>query len=201
MKALLDIEIAKYHEIEPSNETIKNLFYWLDELGIKKCIQADSAKELGYLQDYEVLSISRRQWTMKNMTNSKVRALGKKELVKVFKELRIKDGLGDENISKNEFSYWYNKARDGQIGNYIIYEVISSESLYRADNSVIGREFYCQIDVFSIHSFESKKLVELVTKLENKLIEYGFEVELKEEMFESDTKLYHQIFYVSKLYI
>lgn len=58
MKALLDIEIAKYHEIEPSNETIKNLFYWLDELGIKKCIQADSAKELGYLQDYEVLSIS-----------------------------------------------------------------------------------------------------------------------------------------------
>ena len=61
---------------------------------------------------------------MKSMTNNCARALGKKELRKVFRELRIKDGLGDEEIADNEFSYWYNKARDGQIGNYIIYEVI-----------------------------------------------------------------------------
>jgi len=138
---------------------------------------------------------------MKNMTNSKARELGRKQLIAVFKSLRLKDGLGDENISKDEFSYWYNKARDGKVGNYVIYEVIGSEPLYRADNSVIGREYFSQIDVFSIHSFESKKLSTLISKLENKLIEYGFEVEMKEEMFESDTRLYHQIFYVSKLYI
>ena len=138
---------------------------------------------------------------MKNMTNSKARTLGKKDLRAVFKALKIKDGLGDEEIGSDEFSYWYNKARDGTIGNYIIYEVIDSEPTHRADDAVVGREFFCQIDVFSVRSYESKQLSEFIEKLENKLLEKGFEVEMRGEDYEPDTRLYHQIFYVSKLFL
>ena len=138
---------------------------------------------------------------MKTMTNAKARSLGKKELRRVFRELRIKDGLGDEEIGADEFSYWYNKNRDGKIGNYLIYEVIDSEPTHRADDCVIGREFFCQIDVFSVRSFETKQLSDFLGKLEEKLAERGFEVEMRGEDYEPDTRLYHQIFYVSKLFI
>lgn len=134
------------------------------------------------------------------MTNSKARILGKKALVKIFKSLNIKDGLGDEEIDSNEFSYWNNKSRDGKLGNYIIYEIIDSDVMYRADNKVIAREFKCQIDVFSIHSFESKEFKNLLEKLENKLIDNGFEVSLEHENYEHDTKLYSQVVIITKIY-
>lgn len=139
---------------------------------------------------------------MKNMTNFRARTLCKKEIVSVFKALRIKDGIGDDDTDiSSDFTYWYNKARDGMIGNYIIYEIVSSDPLYRADNAIIGRDVFCQIDVFSVQSYESKVLKELVERLEEKLTEIGFEVEMKEESFEADTRLYHQVLYISKLYI
>jgi len=119
----------------------------------------------------------------------------------VFKALRIKDGLGDEKLLPNEFSYWYNKARDGQIGNYIIYEVINSDAVHRADNKVFGREFFAQVDVFSVKSFESKLLLETLSVLEEKLTAAGFEVEAQSEAYEPDTRLYHQAYFVSKLYL
>jgi uncharacterized protein YqfB (UPF0267 family) len=135
------------------------------------------------------------------MTNTRARSLGKKELRRIFRELRIKDGLGDEEIGDDEFGYWYNKARDGTKGNYIIYEVIDSEPTHRADDVVIGRNFFCQIDVFSVRSFEMKQLSEFIGRLEERLIERGFEVIMRGENYEPDTRLYHQIFYVSKLFI
>jgi len=141
---------------------------------------------------------------MKPMTNSRARMLGKKELRKAFRELRIKDGLGDEEIADDEFSYWYNKSRDGvsstPTGNYIIYEVIDSEPTHRADDCVIGRDFFAQIDVFSTRSYESSQLSSFIGRLEEKLLEKGFEVEMRGEDYEPDTRLYRQIFYVSKLY-
>ena len=138
---------------------------------------------------------------MNAMTNAKARALGKKLLQKVFCELRIKDGLGDEPIAEGDFSYWYNKSRDGQIGNYLIYEVIDSEPVYRADDKIIGRDFFAQIDVFSVRGFESYELSEFISRLEEKLLDKGFEVEMRGEDYEPDTRLYRQIFYVSKLFI
>ena len=138
---------------------------------------------------------------MKPMTNSRARALGKRDLRAVFRSLRIKDGLGDEEIGIDEFSYWYNKARDGMIGNYLIYEVIDSEPACRADDAVIGREFFAQIDVFSVRGFESKFLSDFLLKLEEKILERGFQVEMRGEEYEPDTRLYHQILYVSKLFI
>jgi len=152
--------------------------------------------------------------------------LGKKDVRSVFKALRIKDGLGDDlaslagcgavaphpckstsgfdgsaEINADEFSYWYNKNRDGQIGNYLIYEVIDSEPTYRADDAVISRDFFCQIDVFSVQSFESKQLSDFLGRLEEKLLEKGFEVQMQSEDYEPDTRLYHQIIYISKMYI
>jgi hypothetical protein len=65
---------------------------------------------------------------------------------------------------------------------------------------VLCRDFYAQIDVFSVRSFESKLLSETLAHLEEKLTEKGFEVTVEEEQYEPDTKLYHQILFVSKLY-
>jgi hypothetical protein len=138
---------------------------------------------------------------MKAMTNARARELGKKDIRAVFKALRIKDGLGDDEIGPEEFAYWYNKSRDGTTGNYIIYEVVDSEPTHRADDNVIGRDFFCQIDIFSLRSFESKQLSELLVKLEEQLLCRRFEVQVQGEAYEPDTRLYHQILYVSKLYI
>ncbi len=138
---------------------------------------------------------------MKPMTNARARTLGKKDIRAVFKALRIKDGLGDEQPDADEFVYWYNKNRDGETGNYIIYEVINTDPTHRADDNVIGRDFFCQIDVFSVRSFESKQLSNLLSALEEKLLDRRFEVEISGETYEPDTRLYHQILFVSKLYI
>ncbi|MCL2796842.1 MAG: hypothetical protein FWD58_02145 [Firmicutes bacterium] len=137
---------------------------------------------------------------MKPMTNSRARALGKKALRAAFKALKIKDGLGDEVINSDEFSFWYNKTRDGQVGNYLIYEVIDSEPTHRADDAVIGREFFAQVDVFSVRGFESSFLADFLSRLEEQLLNRGFEVEMRGEDYEPDTRLYHQILYVSKLF-
>ena len=161
---------------------------------------------------------------MKNMTNYKARTLGKKDLKAVFKALRIKDGLGDlasladcgavaphpckslegfdgsAEIKPDDFTYWYNKNRDGTIGNYLIYEVVDSEPAHRADDQVYGREFFAQIDVFSIRSFESKELSNFIQKLEDKLVEHRFEVEMQGEEYEQDTRLYRQTLFVTKIY-
>ena len=141
---------------------------------------------------------------MRNIQSSSVRKRGKAELRAVFKALRFVDGLtvGTEadTPKDGEFVYYYNKARDGQIGNYIIYEVIASDPTRRADDKVIGREFFAQVDVFSTSSFESKLLTETLAKLEERLTERGFEVDAKGEDYEPDTRLYHQIYYVSKQY-
>jgi hypothetical protein len=81
-----------------------------------------------------------------------------------------------------------------------VYEVIDSGAEVRADDAVLCRDFYAQIDVFSVRSFESKLLTDTITHLEEKLTEKGFEVDMQTEDYEPDTKLYHQILFVSKLY-
>jgi hypothetical protein len=133
------------------------------------------------------------------MTNSKAREKGKKELIEVFQALGFYDGLA-EDIPNDKFVYYYNKARNGQIGNYIIFETIDSAEVCRADDVVLAREFFCQIDIFSVNSFESKKLKQTIASLEEKLGERLFGVDMKEDTFEPDTKLYHLILIVSKAY-
>jgi hypothetical protein len=138
---------------------------------------------------------------MKNMTNSRARTLGKYDLRTVFRTLKFKDGLTEKEEAKaDDFVYYYNKARDGEVGNYIVYETIDSDPITRADDGVLIRDYFAQIDVFSVNSFESKKLSEVLDKLETALTAKGFEVTMDAKIFESDTRLYHAVFFVSKLY-
>ena len=141
---------------------------------------------------------------MRNITSSRVRKRGKRELRAIFKTLRFVDGLTmgtEENAADaDDFVYYYNKARDGQIGNYIIYETIASDPTRRADDVVIGREFFAQVDVFSTRSFESKLMTDTLAKIEEKLTEAGFEVDARAEDFEADTRLYHQVYFIAKQY-
>jgi hypothetical protein len=129
--------------------------------------------------------------------------MGRKDLRRVFRECKFKDALTlDESDSPtpDDFIYYYNKARDGTVGNYVVYEVISSEAIHRADDAVIGREFFAQVDVFSVKSFESKLLTETLAHLEEKLTAAGFEVEAESEDYEPDTRLFHQAIFASKMY-
>ena len=140
---------------------------------------------------------------MRNLTNSNVRTKGKKQLAKVFRDCRFIDALTlheQKPTQPDDFIFYYNKARDGSVGNYIIYEVISSNASYRSDDRVIGREFFAQVDVFSIKSFESKLVRDTLEKLEAKLTAAGFEVDAGSEDYESDTRLYHQVLYASKFF-
>lgn len=141
---------------------------------------------------------------MRHITNAQTRKRGKRELRAIFKTLRFVDGLTmgteESTAGADDFVYYYNKARDGQLGNYIIYEVIASDPTRRADDKVIGREFYAQVDVFSTRSFESKFLTDTLVKLEERLTEAGFEIEMQGEDYESDTRLYHQVYFIAKQY-
>ena len=139
---------------------------------------------------------------MRNLTNSSARAKGKKQLARVFKDCCFIDALMLEQTapSPDDFIFYYNKARDGTVGNYIIYEVISSDAAYRSDDRVMGREFFSQVDVFSVNSFESKVMRDTLEKLETRLTAAGFEVDAGSEDYESDTRLYHQVLYVNKLF-
>lgn len=136
---------------------------------------------------------------MKYITNSRVRIKGRKELRGVFQALRFKDGL-TEKAEANEFTYWYNKSRDGEIGNYVIYEVLNTETLYRADDVSALRLFQCQIDIFSVYSFETKQLSDVLEALEKQLVKTGFTVEMSMEEYEQDTRLYHAVFIALKVY-
>jgi len=130
---------------------------------------------------------------MRNLTNVKARAECRRDLRKAFKDAKIADGLGDE-IPDGAFTYWCNKARDGAIGDYVIYEIIDSDPNARADDAVFLRAITMSIDVFSTSSFESKKLSDTLERLENALNKHGFEVNQTYEDYEPDTKLYHAVF-------
>ena len=140
---------------------------------------------------------------MRNMQNSAARERGKRDLRRVFRDCKFKDALtlGEQDAPMpDDFIYYYNKARDGQVGNYVVYETIASDPTRRADDVIIGREFYAQVDVFSVKSFESKFMRDTLAKLEEKLTAAGFEIDMRGEDYEPDTRLYHQALFVSKLY-
>lgn len=144
---------------------------------------------------------------MRNLTNSRARAQGKKELRRVFTACKFRDALtlseGDPPAD-TDFIFYYNKAReqrDVASNNYIIYEVISTDAARRADDATVGRDFFAAVEVFSVKSFESKLLTDTLAKLEEKLVQAGFEVTAEGEDYEPDTRLYRQTFCVSKIII
>lgn len=57
MKALIGTEIIRFKQREPKNETMKNLFYWLEKLSLDKVIHSDASIELGSTLDYEILTV------------------------------------------------------------------------------------------------------------------------------------------------
>ena len=55
---------------------------------------------------------------MKNLTNSKARTSGKRDLRRVFRDCKFKDALTVEESeppTADDFIYYYNKARAGQV--------------------------------------------------------------------------------------
>ena len=140
---------------------------------------------------------------LRHVANSRVREQGKRDLRRVFRECKFRDALTldeDGKPAEGDFIYYYNKARDGQVGNYVIYEVIASDPTRRADDVIIGREFFAQVDVFSVKSFESKLMQDTLAKLEEKLTAAGFGIDMRGEDYEPDTRLYHQTLFISKLF-
>ena len=76
----------------------------------------------------------------------------------------------------------------------------SFENKINADNDDFLREVMVAIDVFSKKSFDSKENFDLLEKLEDVFKDNGFEVEFADEIFESETSLFHYPLTLYKIY-
>jgi hypothetical protein len=93
--------------------------------------------------------------------------------------------------------YRLNSAR---VYRYIGYLENNGSIEKRADNGILIRDVESQIDDFSTSSCESKRVSDQLDRLETPLTKYGFTVSLDFEDYEPDTRLYHAVFTVGKLY-
>ena len=83
---------------------------------------------------------------------------------------------------------------------YVSYYFPAFESKISADNDDFIREVMVAIDVFSKRSFDSKENLDLLEKIEDVFKDNGFEVEFADEIFESETSLFHYPLTLYKIY-
>lgn len=140
------------------------------------------------------------------MRTIKARKTCRNELIQLLKNAGLQEGIGltdqeIENTTKTIF--WHgvvrnSKARNKQ--NYVSYYFPSIENKYSADNDDFVREVMVAIDVFSKRSFDAKANLDLLELLEDTFKDNGFEVEFADEIFETETSLFHYPITIYKLY-
>lgn len=131
------------------------------------------------------------------MNNTKARNSAKADLIKGLNMAGVVEGitLTPEQIqSETRTIMWHGVLRNDLARNkpnYITYNISSSEARVRADDTTYLREVMIAVDIYSKHSFDSKDNYTLLLKVETKLAEKGFEIEMNDEIYENDTKLFH----------
>ena len=140
------------------------------------------------------------------MRTIKARKICRNEIITLLKSIDMVEGisLNDAEIEKTTKTlFWHGvvrnpKARNKQ--NYVSYYFPAFEAKYGADNDDFIREVMVAIDVFSKKSFDSKENLDLLEKLEDVFKDNGFEVEFADEIFESETSLFHYPLTLYKIY-
>ena len=130
----------------------------------------------------------------------------RKEIISILKNAGLKEGIGlsDKEIDETkETLFWHGVVRNPKTRNktnYIAYYFPTSQYSIVADNSDFLKEVIVAIDVFCNKSFDSKDNLDLLELLENSFIDNGYEVEFADEIFESETSLFHYPLTLYKLF-
>lgn len=140
------------------------------------------------------------------MRTIKARKTCRIEVIKLLESIGLVQGitLSDEEIDKTiKTLFWHGVLRNPKARNkttYVSYYFPAFESKINADNDDFLREVMVAIDVFSKRSFDSKDNLDLLENIENVFKDNGFEVEFAEEIFESETSLFHYPLTLYKIY-
>ena len=140
------------------------------------------------------------------MRTIKARKICRNEIISLLKSIDMVEGisLNDAELEKETKTlFWHGVVRNPKARNklnYISYYFPSFEAKYGADNDDFIREVMVAIDVFSKKSFDSKENLDLLEKLEDVFKDNGFEVEFADEIFESETSLFHYPLTLYKIY-
>ena len=140
------------------------------------------------------------------MRTIKARKICRNEIISLLKSIDMVEGisLNDAELEKETKTlFWHGVVRNPKARNklnYVSYYFPSFEAKYGADNDDFIREVMVAIDVFSKKSFDSKENLDLLEKLEDVFKDNGFEVEFADEIFESETSLFHYPLTLYKIY-
>ena len=140
------------------------------------------------------------------MRTIKARKICRNEIITLLKSIDMVEGisLNDAELEKETKTlFWHGVVRNPKARNklnYVSYYFPSFEAKYGADNDDFIREVMVAIDVFSKKSFDSKENLDLLEKLEDVFKDNGFEVEFADEIFESETSLFHYPLTLYKIY-
>ena len=140
------------------------------------------------------------------MRTIKARKVCRNEVISLLKSIELVEGisLSDTEIEKtNKTLFWHGVLRNQKARNkmaYVSYYFPAFESKISADNDDFIREVMVAIDVFSKRSFDSKENLDLLEKIEDVFKDNGFEVEFADEIFESETSLFHYPLTLYKIY-
>ena len=140
------------------------------------------------------------------MRTIKARRVCRNELINLFTNAGFINGieLTDEEVMTTQNTlFWHGVVRNEKARskpNYISYHFPAYEGKYNADTDDFLREIMVAIDVFSKRSFDSKENNDLLETLENIFRDNGFEVEFADEIYETETSLFHYPITIFKLY-
>ena len=140
------------------------------------------------------------------MRTIKARKICRNEIISLLKSIDLEEGiaLNDAEIERtNKTLFWHGVVRNSKARNkttYVSYYFPSFENKINADNDDFLREVMVAIDVFSKKSFDSKENFDLLEKLEDVFKDNGFEVEFADEIYESETSLFHYPLTLYKIY-
>lgn len=140
------------------------------------------------------------------MRTIKARKACRNEVIQLLKSIDLVEGisLNDAEIEKEAKTlFWHGVLRNQKARNkitYVSYYFPAFESKISADNDDFLREVMVAIDVFSKRSFDSKDNMDLLEKIEDTFKDNGFEVEFADEIFESETSLFHYPLTLYKIY-
>ncbi len=141
-----------------------------------------------------------------NMRTIKARRVCRDEIRGHFKEIGLLEGIELTEKELEETTsplFWHGVVRNPKARNkttYVSYYFPAFESKYNADNDDFIREIMIAIDVFSKKSFDNKDNLDLLEKIENIFKDNGFEVEFSDEIFETETSLFHYPLTLYKIY-
>ena len=140
------------------------------------------------------------------MTNTQARTKARGEIRDALKAAGLLDGISitaAQLHNETRPCFWRGVVKDPvarQKDIYVTWHIPSSSTAERADDKTFLREITVAVDVFSKRSFESEANHKMLERLEDAFSTAGFEAEFSDELYESDTQLYHYPLTFYKLY-